>query len=661
MKRNIILSILSAIIALSFMACSDENEIVNPGIVENDGNITFILPGINKGGISYADPPVASDAENKMDTLNIYVFDDVSKKLEKVFRTDDITFGGSGASRTAKVNMTGREGKKIFYFVGNGNSISRDLHNINVGVTQVSDFIESITDRNVKMPVAPLVMSGKTIIEKVEEPQPDEKKVTLKRRVARFDVDNETSDTNFEIKNIVIFNSNQRAYLFEDALKNPGKTIETGDMPKVAFSDITGANTGISTSVFYLYPTTLGTGKTQISFEGVFNGEEKIYNLNLENDVEVDPNKRYILKAKKVPLIDIDFTLQIEDWNVGEEYETQPETELVTFGSIEIKGGTGMTNVDNNFDLTGLSAATKINFKVTSYNKDGVKVETKYKHGGPTTWNGLKINNPTPVLTYSAHYEQDFEIDIPLPNPKVPLEVSITLINVVNPDQKETFTFYANRYPGTELYPVLFGGLYWAPVNVGATTIDGFFDTKDMGLFYQWGRNNYGHTYGTSGDIHHGPVTMAVANSLQKFIANSFDSKNWASDNNNALWVKTGTGPCPAGWRVSEIADLNKIKEAFDANTDENKVVVWESPYLKIKGTNAGVNSNEILCLPAAGYRVYNGDWEGRNTPTGVYWSGDSAATSSWLSFSPTTVNSVQEAGRANGASVRCVKQTPTF
>lgn len=655
MKRNVFYFAV-IVMTLLYASCSDNTD-PNGGEIGGEGSITFTLPGANTGSITYADPPVASEDENKLDALNIYVFDSDSK-LEKIFRTGDIVFGGVGDARTATVDLTGREGGKSFYFLGNADNKSADLDKLNVGVTTKTEFVEAITDRNVEIPKTPLIMSGSTTIANVQTPTNDEKKVTLKRRVARFDVFNDDDETNFEIKDILIANANQRTYLFPEATKSPPKTIETGNLPTVNFDGITGANEGETHSVFYLYPTTLGPDKTQISFEGIFNNESRIYNLNMTDDVEIEPNKRYILRAKKVEINKVEFTLQIENWQLGTEHVVDPETELVKFSDLKLTGGTGIVKDADvyAYNISNLSTDAKIEFDVTSYGSGGTKRTVKYNHGGPKTWTGLQINDPEPKLSYAAYYMQHYVIDIPKPNPKVPLEMVITLNNVANPDQKLVITIYANRYPGTVLYPVLFEGEYWAPVNVGATTREGYFDVADMGLTYQWGRTNYGSAYGVTDDLEMGPVTAAIGNGngKNKFITNSFSPQDWAYPAVNNLWT-TSTLPCPSGWRIPLLADLNRIKTAFDNGKTE-----WEAPYLKVKGTNADENENEVLYFPAAGYRLYNGDWIGRGK-TGAYWSGNSEATSSWLVFNEGTVSPTAAVGRAHGASVRCIKTSKSF
>lgn len=659
MKNNIIYLVLIAGFLL-FTMCSDENEVVNPGIGgEQDGNITFVLPGMYKSSGTYADP-IASDAENIMNQLSIYMFNDSSGKLEKIFKSNTITIEdveNEPAQYSATINLTGKSGKKTFYFIINGETVSAEFNNFILGVTHVSEFLELITDKHTLMPKTPLLMTGKATIDKVEEAKDDEKKVTIKRRVARFDVVNDETATNFKLKNIYVTKANLRTYLFSDATGTPTKTIEAANYQKVDFTGLDNANNGATPSVLYLYKTVLGkigTGKTEISFEGELDGVTQTYNLHLDDDIDIIPNTRYILKAKPVPITDIEFTIEIANWEVGSEHETSPETELVEFSNLElINQGGGIVQNGDEFDLTSITKDGLITFTAKSYNKKGTVASVKYNHGSESTWPGLKINNPTPVLTYSgAFYTQKYEIQIPKPTTKYPIEMQITIANALNVDQKKIITIYCDRYPGTKLYPVLFEGIYWAPINVGAEVKDEYMELREMGLFYQWGRNNYGSKWNAK-DAVDGPVSETYATTgdgKDKFIANPFEPGDWLSPAKNDLWSATNNrGPCPAGWRVPSQAELQKIKTAYD-NTG-SQIVTWESPYMKIKGTN----DNGTIYLPATGYRGPQGQWNAQGI-SGHYRAIDSNGTkASALVFDSSSLI-IGTSARAAGLTVRCVR-----
>lgn len=654
MRDNIILLAFVVILSL-FVTCSDDNEIESIG--GKDGDISFIIPGIRKAAETYA--PIASDDENLLTQLTIYMFNDVSGKLEKIFRADQITIKEEDkTNHSATINLTRRSGKKTFFFVINGEDVSDELKQVIEGVTPMSEFVEIITDKHTQMPKIPLLMSGKTTIDQVETPTEDERKVKIRRRLARFDIENDSDDTNFEIQKIYVSKGNLRTYLFSDASGTPPKRIEIANFTAIDFSTFDDANKGHTPSVFYIYPTTLGAGKTDISFEGKFQGEVRMYNLHLDKDVNIEPNTRYIIKAKKVPINNIEFEITIANWELGSEHITEPETELVKFSSLELNGGEGIVdNGNDSYDITKISKDGIITFTATSYHKEGTTVAVKYNHGAEASWTGLRVNTPTPVLTYGTHYLQKYEIYIPTKanNVKLPIDVDIIVTNATNIDQKKIVTIYSDRYPGSKrLYPVQFDGLYWAPVNVGAVEKSGYIEPAEMGLFYQWGRNNYGSRWKDDSDLVQGPLTTAegtTGTAKDKFIKNQelLSSGDWTTQINNNFWFGNTQGPCPTGWRVPSQAELQKILTAYNRS---DGTVVWEKQYLKIKGTN----DNGILYLPATGYRKYDGKWYDQGI-SGNYWTGTvNSPYVYYMTFDAGKVEMRSNAFRASGFMVRCVR-----
>ncbi|MDH6304581.1 uncharacterized protein (TIGR02145 family) [Parabacteroides sp. PF5-5] len=628
---NVFLCIVLCSLLFMMPGCSsDETVFSSSPEQEGEGIVTFTLPFTQKGAVSYA---IAGESENELSDLSIYMFNNDTKTLDQVFRTSksEIALEGSGANQTAKINVTGKTGTKIFYFVGNGEGRSDDLAKLNAGATKESDFIEAITDKHADPLATPLLMSGKTTITEIATPGnvPLELEVKLFRRVVRLDIDNDPKESNFDVKKILVSNAKLRGYIFGNATSSPAKTIEEANYEPIEISTKTPLPPERLDSVFYLYPTTIGAGKTEIALEGIFNGETKVYNLNIA-DLQTVANKRYIIKIKKVELNKIDAAITVVEWEEGGEQTANPETDLVTFSAIDHSAVPGIVwTGDETYDLTGVTAAGKLTFTTTSFNEKGTIAEVKYNHGNASTYSDLKINTPTPVLTYSsASYQQEYEIDIPNINgSKVPVEMEITLRNGANPDQKKIITLYVNRYADTKLYPVMVGGLYWAPINVGATEIGTTTDVKHHGLLYQWGRSYIGFIY-ESGinptDTITGPMSATDAMSGKgkgKFITGAAATNyDWLTPKNNNLWNGTNAqGPCPQGWHVPTKAEFEGIFELFKNNKFE------DSPRLSL--VNGGLevkgdNGTDILYLPTVGVRSSNGLSINQGVD-GVYWSSD--------------------------------------
>lgn len=652
MSKKIIYLVLTVTL-LFFVACTDDHE-TGGGDPPQSGDITFVLPGVFRGASSYADPPVASDEEKFLDELTIFMFNDASGILEKIFETNLITYAKvDDVTHSATINLTRISGKKTFYFLINGDEASIDFKSLVVGVTPESEFIEIVSDKNTEIITTPLLMSGKTTVTTVESPDPDELKVPIRRRVARFDVENDSVITNFKIEKIYISKANLRTYIFSNATGTPPKTIETDNYKPIDFTVLDNENEGETNSVFYLYPTEFETGKTEISFVGLSGGERKTYNLHLENPVAIEANARYVLKAKQIDINNVEFSLNIEKWTDGSEHSTDPSSELVEFSAVEKIGGDGIpAPVDNSYNIGGLTTPGILTFTTKSNSKEGTKLKVTYNHGNEQSWPGLTVNDPDPVLTYGMQYSQKYEIFIPVPTTKYPVEVEIEVYNALNIDQRKIITLYADRYPGTNFYPVQFGNIYWAPVNVGSVVKDGYITLDEKGKFYQWGRNEYASVYGATNDTYPGPVAIKDASTTHadKFITHLFTPGNWASDISTTVW--DAQGPCPTGWRLPTQAELQLIKAEYDA---DNGNVKWENTDIKIIGTN----NNGIIYLPATGYRGSNGRWYDQGT-SGAYWSKSiNNPYSVALTFddkSMTIVNTGEKAYRGNGYMVRCVR-----
>lgn len=630
--RQTIYSLLvtAAALFMTFSCSSDDDVIVNGGGSggPGEGYLTFSLPGINSGSVSYA---IATEKETTIANLTVYMFNNDSKLLEKVFRTSDntVVLGGTASAQTASVNITGRTGKKLFYLLGNGEGRSDDLEDLDVGKTLESEFIEAISNRHETPLAIPLLMTGHTTITAVETPDntPTELEVKLLRRVARMDVDNNPAVTNFDIKKILVSNANQRVYIFPEAQDTQGKTIETGTYNPIVITPKDIQNPNRMDSVFYLYPTTLGGTHTHISFEGEFNGETKVYNFKPSSEIQLLPNNRYTLRVKTVDVNNADIELRIEDWTAGDDQEGEPQTDLVTFSAVNYSGVKGIVynSDDNSFDITNVTQAGKVKFSTLSYSAKGTIAETKYTVGSETTLPGLQINAPAPTLTYAPSYTQEYEIDVPVQtgDKKAIFEMVVTVRNEANPDQKSVYTFYSNRYPGTKLYPVEIGGLRWAPVNVGATEIGTANIVKYMGLFYQWGRNNIGFSYASGQsptDVVAGPASYedATTGSLaDKFITYEPNPWDWLSPQDNTLWGDDNPqGPCPKGWHIAKLTDVEKILNMSDNGEYNEDVVYTAGQGITVKGDHAG----ESLFIPLAGYRTGNSGNSGNYGAVGYYW-----------------------------------------
>lgn len=657
MKTRILIFLSAA--ALLTNACLREDESARP---ENTvGKITFRLPAPR---VSRATIPALVN-ENQLDDLYIYMFNS-SGMLENIFPTSNIDLQGTGPDRTATIDVTGRAGKKTFCFMGNAVGRSAELDSFEVGITTLTAFREVLTDQSAIHLGPVLPMSGTTVIEQVTEPSQaaGETEVNLKRRVARFDVLNDASDTNFEIQNILISNANLRGYLLSDATGDPVKTIETGNLPVIDFNttDFPNANTAdLVEGAFYIYPTDLEEGKTELSIEGLFNSQTRVYKVPVASTVPILANNRYVLKARKVDIYDIEWSIEVDPWEDGSEVTVlPPEDDMVKMSSVAVLVGraasldqTDPTNIK--YDLTLVAQTSTLRFTTASTDKRGTSIEIR-SFTYETTDNplpGFDVTTPTPVLTYDGKYTQVYDIFIPNRATGARVEVVLMVTNNANPLQRFTLTIWGDlSYPGTTEMPVRIDGRLWAPVNVGASTVEYSETLESRGYIYQWGRNSP-FRIDVAPTIQAGPVTYAqsLTTYASAFITNTTMPRDWMNDAanldlRNGLWTpEVNDSPCPAGWRVPTSAELQFIVGQWTARGGVNRNSRLEFPADGGEGT---------LYLPLTGRLNYSTGAVSVTT-SAYYWSssmnGDNSDFLSFSSGAPTISNYY----RSYGLSVRCV------
>ena len=237
---------------------------------------------------------------------------------------------------------------------------------------------------------------------------------------------------------------------------------------------------------------------------------------------------------------------------------------------------------------------------------------------------------------------------------------------------------YVDEYGISHGRGVKIGETVWAPVNCGYHATD-----YKYGKLYQWGRR-YGQGYSgflydingnelgeysdaTTPTIEEGGVSAVTGNHKSKenvfYIGSSEYSNHWVDSHEDKLWsskpVKTEYDPCPAGWRVPTSEELEELCLNYSSWTIENN-----QPGYWFSGASSYTETVPQVFFPAAGAR-YNGDGYafGRGTH-GYYWSSSLHYSSPYFGtayclylHNDYTVVDDSSGGRADGYSVRCVKE----
>lgn len=239
----------------------------------------------------------------------------------------------------------------------------------------------------------------------------------------------------------------------------------------------------------------------------------------------------------------------------------------------------------------------------------------------------------------------------------------------------------ASRYPGCDTNDVpLANGQVWAMCNVGATNAwTGGIAITDcsgsatdcdasirntLGSYFQWGRNDDVTAAGTPTSTKAVAGTLAGGVGHSNFITNGTTPYDWIATQNDNLWgggstslgsgTFTGqtsgnqtamTGPCAAGYHVptqaewwSAISTLNPIL----TNTTN-----WQNDTTLVS----------TLKLPLAGTRYLSSAAYLNQGTNGYYWTSSPSGTSGYgIALSATQVYPGGNSFRANGLSVRCLK-----
>ena len=118
---------------------------------------------------------------------------------------------------------------------------------------------------------------------------------------------------------------------------------------------------------------------------------------------------------------------------------------------------------------------------------------------------------------------------------------------------------------------------------------------------------------------------------------------------------KTSLDPCPAGWRVPTWKELSALGAGNHSSIVTN---VSGITGMWFSGDNEYSASVNAIFLPAAGLRLCDTGVETYRKERGYYWASAPNGVSAFcLNFYGDDARTDISMGRANGSSVRCVKE----
>jgi len=603
-----------AALALAMASCSkDANEIPGGEIAGQSNTFTFVLPA-ERSVITYAGEVPASDNEKKLNLANtsVYMFaksTDGSGKLEAVLSGSALTTGtNSDGKKTVTIEVDDAwSGSKTFYIVGNTDKgATASLATAVVNTTTEAQFEKLTTTSQGTTLISStdgLLMAGLVDVTNVE--QAGSSDITLYRSVARFDIKNDVTLNKVTIKRIDITDANLQGYITAYSLDVPaGAPMAQGDFQNIAVATTTAKGDAAKgedathdyqkqEGLFYLYPTQLkvDASGTIITLIGSVNGgADQIYTLNKEAsnlpvDCFIKANTRYLISA--IDVITRTFVITIAEWDEGDELIGRPNG-----GDFGIAGTPAITNgtfnaAYNSIGVTDPTAAFSASLKVKGTSStNGVNAEVI------TTTNTGLIEVDGTVITATAVYDNAgvtyavpyFGYDVTITFDAGKIEAGKNFTTIVRLTDKasgataDVIVFYENGTDIAEdgvtpLYPtsagslpaVKVGNLWWAPVNVGATTVNRTTAFSDVGYLFQWGRNIPFKPVAQANNLIQ-PLSFEMGNNT----ANGFicdGERLWTTEEGtvNDTWYKLtnstyiNTDPCPEGYRLPTINDIKDI------------------------------------------------------------------------------------------------------
>lgn len=404
MKTKYFLFVLAALL---MGACTD-NEIGNEGGGSGQkpkaGKTAFgfALKDFAKGSVplSKADgdaddpdlgPLPASVAESTIDSLSIYVFDQntdtpfdsTTTLFVEEFKLDGLQLVPAGTDKSATIQLSGL-GKKKIYFIANAIG-QHDMDKLKLGETTEAQLLAMKTNALSKAGqlACPLIMTAIDSVDIKENTGGTDpgtitgnateitqgaivtgRTVTLKRIVARFDIENNAESSDLVIESIALNKVYPTALINKvnnfKATQNKEYTYsgdpQLDEQEPFDFTRYPNANTGRVASTFYVYPNLdKGDGSegesanTDNRFYLTLYGKTKktgakvaynvyMYKNNADTSVDpviIKPNNQYLIKINDLDPTRLRATITVEDWLVGDTISYEMSLGSIALSCVE--------------------------------------------------------------------------------------------------------------------------------------------------------------------------------------------------------------------------------------------------------------------------------------------------------------------------------------
>jgi len=634
------------------IACTGCNNDPVDGEISLTGaaNEIQLVIGGNGEGVDYT-KAIASESENKIDNLDVYLFASDAqagtyKYLDKwqSAATNDkalkkFVLQASGSEWNASIFPTERAGYpylKLFLVANREDDLYQEDGTATLTLTPFTGssdfgaatdeaaFLQSYTKAlgADKVLHPSLLMTGNGTTKMLGTVS--NVKIELKRVAARFDIDNTTRTSNLTIQSIALKQGRTTGTLWNSGTLTPVADAALATSPllmeykEVDYTTLANANNGVTESAIYTYPT-LDTDKASLIIKGTYHDpvtnsdKPASYTVPLQKtdgvtgitaDIAILRNNRYKLRIIDVTSTTMAAAFEIEDWTSSGGIIIKPEAPATaTFSAT----GTVVKEVEDDKIRIDVDGGEFI-LEVSHPNKP-VTIEptpTYEATYGDDNW--ITITPVTKAATSNAKMKIGITANNCPDTDQRPHEVHIGYITVKwgeTAEEQMTLTVYRGAsfvtYLDTDAgQTVRFAAVqmkdnrYWAPINLGASkatnkaTSSGDI-TEACGKVFQWGRK-FG--FPTTMD----PVNTDITTSGRPIQSDLEDMSDW-----DGIFI-TSSGSSPdtkENWLCINGKDLDNPDDG-----DMAKGAWYQQLWNKNEGINEDVVSKTTSDPCPTGWRV---------------------------------------------------------
>lgn len=709
-------------LAIACMGCNNEPVDDEISLTGAANEIQLVIAG-NGEGVDYT-KAIASESENKIENLDVYIF--AADAQAGTYRYLDKWESAAANNKTLKkfalqasgsewnasifpTEVVGYPYLKLFLVANreddlyqedgatalrlNSFTTADDFATATDETTFLQSYTKALTADQVLHPSLLMTGSGATkMLGTVSNV-----KIELKRVVARFDIDNTARTSNLTIQSIALKQGRKTGTLWNGGTLTPVAEGALATSPllmeykEVDYTALANANTGVTESAIYTYPT-LATDKACLIIKGKYHApvtnsdKPASYTVPLQKtdgatgttaDIAIQRNNRYKLRIIDVTSTTMAAAFEIEDWTSSGGITVKPEAPVspITFTA----DGADVAEVGDDKIRVDVDGGT-FTLTVSHINNKPVTIETTPTYeptygDGDNNW--ITIAEPVTraatktekTITIAANSSIDtdqrpHEVHIgyitvkwgDTPNEQMKLEIyrGASSVTYLDPDAGQTVRFAAVKMKNDK---------YWAPINVGATTAKNKAATSgnitaDCGKLFQWGRYSGVDATKNPSDIVSDSRPVAVDGVVPKMSA--WDGKHiTASDsdpNTQYNWLQFVAGQDNP--EESNMVTGAWYQQLWNANTGKSNADVvktatdpcptgWRVPtsaeWVAIGADNStvhtwnpdnlhlsilGKESGQNLVLPAAGNHSSISGESNSQGVSGNYWSSSVPPTS---------------------------------